>query len=70
MFSKNDRIAGYDDELQAAIDAENTRQEEHIAVIARSLRRGNLERVAAIEMRFAAVATLVAVHGIMCLNFN
>ena len=34
MFSKNDRIAGYDDELQAAIDAENTRQEEHIELIA------------------------------------
>ena len=34
MFNKNDRIAGYDDELQAAIDAENTRQEEHIELIA------------------------------------
>ena len=34
MFNKNARIAGYDDELQAAIDAENTRQEEHIELIA------------------------------------
>lgn len=34
MFSKNDRIKGYDDELWAAIEAENKRQEEHIELIA------------------------------------
>ena len=34
MFSKNDRIAGYDDELWSAIEAENRRQEEHIELIA------------------------------------
>ena len=34
MFSKNDRIEGYDDELWAAIVAENRRQEEHIELIA------------------------------------
>ena len=34
MFSKNDQIAGYDDELWAAIEAENRRQEEHIELIA------------------------------------
>ena len=34
MFSKNDRIKGYDDELWAAIEAENRRQEEHIELIA------------------------------------
>lgn len=34
MFSKNDRIEGFDDELFAAIEAENRRQEEHIELIA------------------------------------
>ncbi len=34
MFSKDQRIAGYDDELWAAIEAENRRQEEHIELIA------------------------------------
>ena len=34
MFSKNDHIKGYDDELWAAIEAENQRQEEHIELIA------------------------------------
>ncbi len=34
MFSKNDQIAGYDDELWATIEAENKRQEEHIELIA------------------------------------
>ncbi len=34
MFSKNDRIEGYDDELWAAIESENSRQEEHIELIA------------------------------------
>lgn len=34
MFSKNDQIAGYDDEIWAAIEAENKRQEEHIELIA------------------------------------
>ncbi len=34
MFSKNDTIAGFDDELAAAIDAERRRQEEHIELIA------------------------------------
>jgi len=34
MFSKNDTIAGFDDELAAAIDAERKRQEEHIELIA------------------------------------
>ncbi len=34
MFSKNDQIAGYDDELWSAIEAENKRQEEHIELIA------------------------------------
>ncbi len=34
MFSKNDRIKGYDDELWAAIESENQRQEEHIELIA------------------------------------
>ncbi len=34
MFSKNDRIKGYDDELWAAIESENRRQEEHIELIA------------------------------------
>ncbi len=34
MFSKNDHIKGYDDELWAAIEAENKRQEEHIELIA------------------------------------
>jgi glycine hydroxymethyltransferase len=34
MFSKNDRIEGYDDELWAAIQSENKRQEEHIELIA------------------------------------
>ena len=34
MFNKSDSIQGYDDELWAAIDAENRRQEEHIELIA------------------------------------
>lgn len=34
MFSKADRIAGFDDELMQAIDGENRRQEEHIELIA------------------------------------
>ncbi len=34
MFSKNDHIKGYDDELWNAIEAENRRQEEHIELIA------------------------------------
>jgi glycine hydroxymethyltransferase len=34
MFSKNDQIAGYDNELWSAIEAENKRQEEHIELIA------------------------------------
>ncbi|MCP4075799.1 MAG: serine hydroxymethyltransferase [Gammaproteobacteria bacterium] len=34
MFSKNDKIQGYDDELWAAIESENQRQEEHIELIA------------------------------------
>ncbi|MGY4533675.1 glycine hydroxymethyltransferase [Pseudomonas sp. TE3786] len=34
MFSKNDQIKGYDDELLAAMDAEETRQEHHIELIA------------------------------------
>ena len=34
MFSKNDRIEGYDNELWAAIESENKRQEEHIELIA------------------------------------
>ncbi len=34
MFSSNDQIQGYDDELWAAIEAENRRQEEHIELIA------------------------------------
>ena len=34
MFSKNDQIAGYDDELWATIESENKRQEEHIELIA------------------------------------
>ncbi len=34
MFSKTDRIAGFDDELWAAISAEERRQEEHIELIA------------------------------------
>ncbi len=34
MFNKKDRIEGYDDELWAAIEAENKRQEEHIELIA------------------------------------
>ncbi len=34
MFSKNDKIKGYDDELWAAIESENQRQEEHIELIA------------------------------------
>ena len=34
MFSKNNRIQGYDDELWAAIQDENKRQEEHIELIA------------------------------------
>ncbi len=34
MFSKDDRIAGFDDELSAAIQAETQRQEDHIELIA------------------------------------
>ena len=34
MFSKTDRIAGFDDELSRAIENENRRQEEHIELIA------------------------------------
>ena len=34
MFSKNDQIKGYDDELLAYIDAEEARQEHHIELIA------------------------------------
>ncbi|MDJ0832412.1 MAG: serine hydroxymethyltransferase [Gammaproteobacteria bacterium] len=34
MFSKNDRIEGYDDELWAALQNEDRRQEEHIELIA------------------------------------
>ncbi len=34
MFSKNDQIKGYDDELWSAIESENQRQEEHIELIA------------------------------------
>ena len=34
MFKRSDRIQGYDDELWAAIEAENRRQEEHIELIA------------------------------------
>jgi glycine hydroxymethyltransferase len=34
MFANNLSIAGYDDELQAAIDNERRRQEEHIELIA------------------------------------
>ena len=34
MFSKNDTVAGFDDELADAINAERKRQEEHIELIA------------------------------------
>ena len=34
MYSKDMKIAGYDDELAAAIDEEETRQEDHIELIA------------------------------------
>ena len=34
MFSKNDQIQGYDDELLSAINAEKSRQEHHIELIA------------------------------------
>ena len=34
MFSQNTRIEGFDDEVWSAIQAENTRQEEHIELIA------------------------------------
>ncbi len=34
MFTKTDRIEGFDDEVWAAIQAENRRQEEHIELIA------------------------------------
>ncbi|WP_256679246.1 hypothetical protein, partial [Pseudomonas sp. AOB-7] len=34
MFSKQDQIQGYDDELLAAIDQEERRQEDHIELIA------------------------------------
>lgn len=34
MFKKSETIKGYDDELWAAIEAENVRQEEHIELIA------------------------------------
>ena len=35
MFSKHDQLQGYDDELLAAMDAEDRRQEDHIELIAR-----------------------------------
>ena len=34
MFSKAERIAGFDEELKAALEAETRRQEEHIELIA------------------------------------
>ena len=34
MFDKDMQIAGFDDELKAALDAERRRQEEHIELIA------------------------------------
>lgn len=34
MFDRNQRISGFDDEVAAAIEAENRRQEEHIELIA------------------------------------
>ncbi|HBP5350203.1 serine hydroxymethyltransferase [Pseudomonas aeruginosa] len=34
MFSKHDQLQGYDDELLAAMDAEDRRQEDHIELIA------------------------------------
>ncbi|MDO9625989.1 MAG: serine hydroxymethyltransferase, partial [Pseudomonas sp.] len=34
MFSKQDQIKGYDDELLSAMDAEERRQEHHIELIA------------------------------------
>ena len=34
MFSPDMKIAGFDDELQAALDAERRRQEEHVELIA------------------------------------
>ncbi len=34
MFDKNMHIAGFDDELWAAMQAEEVRQEEHIELIA------------------------------------
>ncbi|HCS43663.1 MAG TPA: serine hydroxymethyltransferase, partial [Pseudomonas sp.] len=34
MFSKHDQIKGYDDELLAAMNAEDARQEHHIELIA------------------------------------
>ena len=34
MFDRNQRIAGFDDEVAAAIESENRRQEEHIELIA------------------------------------
>ncbi|OPD66358.1 serine hydroxymethyltransferase, partial [Pseudomonas aeruginosa] len=34
MFSKHDQLQGYDDELLAAMDAEEARQEDHIELIA------------------------------------
>ena len=34
MFLGNETIAGFDDELAAAIEEENRRQEEHIELIA------------------------------------
>ncbi len=34
MFSKHDQIRGYDDELLAAMDAEEARQEDHLELIA------------------------------------
>ena len=33
MFSKQDQIQGYDDELLAAMNAEDVRQEHHIDVL-------------------------------------
>ena len=34
MFSKDDRIAGFDDELWSAMQAEDQRQEDHVELIA------------------------------------
>ncbi|WP_165962098.1 hypothetical protein, partial [Pseudomonas aeruginosa] len=44
MFSKHDQLQGYDDELLAAMDAEDRRQEDHIR---RTARRDGRRRPAA-----------------------